>query len=310
MSRRSRRRYLSLAVVAASAVSAVASAPALAVHGGEHARVLRYGPFTMPGGTFHDEHGHVHGAHFTARLANVQKPCTNCHVTRFVPLFRYADGSEANHHTDAWLHHAVWTNSARRDLTCPTRNERFFASGNERTPIVLPSGYGYPVTSSDSWNLSVHAMNESEQPQTVYVDLVVLYRTDSDVQPVTPFWLDIDLCGDSEYTIPAGLSNTNRTFAAPFDGKLVAIGGHLHDDGIYIELHNERMGQVLCRSVAGYGTNPSYEGHIESMSRCEADPVGKKFKQGDPLRMYSVYYSDAVQTDVMGIMLGYAVRTR
>jgi Stress up-regulated Nod 19 len=308
MFRRSRRRPLFVAVLLALAVSAMASAPALANHDGEHVKLLRYGPFTMPGGTFHDEHGHVHGAHFTTRLTNVQKPCTNCHITRFFPLFRYADNSEANHHTNAWLHHAVWSNSSRRDLTCPTRNERFFASGNERTAIVLPPGYGYRVGGGDRWNLSVHAMNESEQPQTVYVDLIVLYRTGPGVQSVTPTWFDIDLCGDSEYTIPAGLSNANRTFPAPFNGKLVAIGGHLHDDGIYIELHNEASGKVLCKSNAGYDTKPNYEGHIESMTRCEADPVGT-FRQGDPLRMYSVYYSDTVQTDVMGIMLGYSVPT-
>jgi hypothetical protein len=172
--------------------------------------------------------------------------------------------------------------------------------------MELPAGYGYRVDAGDRWNLLVEAMNMSREAQTVYVDLVVIYRTGAGTQAVTPAWWDIGLCGGSRYTIPAGLSNVNRTFSAPFNGKLVAIAGHQHDDGVYMELQNQTQGRVLCKSVAGYGTKPSYDGHLESMSRCQGNPLAT-FKQGDALRMYSVYASDTVQNDVMGIMLGYTV---
>jgi hypothetical protein len=43
----------------------------------------------------------------------------------------------------------VWVNLSRRDATS-NPPERFFASGEEKTYLTLPTGYGYPVTSSDS----------------------------------------------------------------------------------------------------------------------------------------------------------------
>jgi hypothetical protein len=297
------------AIVATLLLAALCSAPASAARGGQHWKVVRYGPFTLPAGTFHEEHGHVHSSHLTRRLSNVEKPCKSCHITALVPLFRYANGAEANFHTNAMLHHAVWSNTGSADLTCRTRRQRFFASGNERTPISLPRGYGYRVRETDRWNLLVELMNLQVEPQTVYVDLLVRYRKGGRrIQGVTPTWLDIDGCGDSQYSIPAGRSARTRDYRAPFDGKVVAGGGHVHDDGLFVEALNATRGKTICRSIAGYGTKPSYEGHIESMTTCQGNPVAT-FQAGDLIRLRSVYDSPEPQDDVMGIMLGYVVRT-
>lgn len=270
---------------------------------------VRYGPFTIPASSMPGDHETA--AHLNRLFTGVQKPCTNCSITSFAPKVTYADRSEANWNTDVMLHHAVWSSSARSDLTCPGLPERFFASGNERTPILMPAGYGYRVDSGDNWNLLVDLMNMSGEPQTVYIDVVFGFGSATD-QSVTPVWLDIDNCSDSEYTIPAGPSDTHRDFRAPWDGKIVSMGGHLHDGGVFTETTNETTGQSICKSTAGYGTKPAYQGHIESMTLCVGDqtgvPIGT-FANNDLLRLHSVYDSPTTQNDVMGIMLGYAVRT-
>src|SRR5918994_1305346 len=41
------------------------------------------------------------------------------------------------------LHHGVWLNLSRRDVTWPGLPERFFAAGEEKTITTFPKGYGY-----------------------------------------------------------------------------------------------------------------------------------------------------------------------
>jgi hypothetical protein len=79
------------------------------------------------------------------------------------------------------LHHFVLTSQFRRDAPCSgpvlgLAGERFFASGNERTQIAFPSGYGYRVRWYDSWNLLVDLMNHSSVAQQVYVQVTFTLR--------------------------------------------------------------------------------------------------------------------------------------
>ncbi len=266
---------------------------------------IRYGPFTIPAS---DNPGsHETAAHLDQLFTNVQKPCTDCSIISFAPKVTYANGSEANWNTDVMLHHAVWMSSARNDLTCPSLPERFFASGNERTPILMPGGYGYRVGSGDSWNLLVDLMNMSGEAQTVYIDVIFGFGNATD-QAVTPVWLDIDNCGDSQYTIPAGFSDTHRDWRTPWAGKVVSMGGHLHDGGVFVEATNETSGQSICKSTPGYGTKPGSMGHLDLMTVCVDNNAVATFGSNDLIRLHSVYDTEMSMDDVMGIMLGYAVR--
>jgi hypothetical protein len=51
----------------------------------------------------------------------------------------YPNGSYANADTGMWLHHVVLTNTAVPAAVCGLSNggDRFFASGNERTPVNI-----------------------------------------------------------------------------------------------------------------------------------------------------------------------------
>ncbi len=268
---------------------------------------VRYGPFTIPASTGMQEGvmpGDADtGRMLTRRLVGVPKPCDDCSITGFRANLTYADGASANFDTDVMLHHLVMSNASARDLTCPTRAQRFFASGNERTPVSLPRKFGYPVRSPDRWNVLVELMNMAPRAQTVYVDVkftVVRGR----MRSVTPAWLDLGGCGGSQYSIPAGRSSETRDWRPAADYRVVSIGGHQHDGGRFIQVNNATRRQLICRSVAGYGTNPSYMGHLESMSTCS----GKRLavvRQGDVVRLKSVYVSPEARDDVMGITLGY-----
>lgn len=269
---------------------------------------VRYGPFVMPpaslGGT----------RHVNKLLTNVPKPCTDCFILAARPNLVYDDGSPANLDTGPMLHHAVWTRPSFRDTTCGrssaigSQGLRFFASGNERTELRLPSGFGYPV-GADPWNLIVEIMNHSEQAKTVYVTLDVTYRPASDgLRKVTPVWLDVDNCGDSEYAIPAGKSVQTWTWTSTITGRVVSTGGHVHDGGVKTVMTNETTTQSMCTSVAGYGKKAEFMGSVESMSICVWDRLGV-VRAGEDLGIHAYYDSNVPQDDVMGIMLAFVYET-
>jgi hypothetical protein len=297
------KRILLAALALVMPVSLTVATPPPA-HAAESTKVVRYGPFTIPGGTTTDP-GMIHNAlRFT-----VARPCADCYITSFEPDLVYADGTPANMDTGPMLHHAVWTSQWRSDATCSgtllgLAGERFFASGNERTAIDLPNGYGYRVRWYDSWNMLVDLMNHAAESKTVYVQVTYRIRPSwESVQRVKPVWLDIDQCGDSEYSIPAGYSDTHRDWRVTVPGKVVAMLGHVHGHGIAVEATNEsRGGQSICRSVATL--DPLSVHNVLAMSTCTGDPLAT-VALGDTVRLHSEYNSSHPADDVMGIMLGY-----
>ena len=269
---------------------------------GVHSKAIDYGPFDVPPG----------GMQTTRN--DVARPCSNCYMVAMIPDLVYANGRIANFETQAMLHHVVLFNTAATDATCPDTGvgnlgQRFFAAGNERTIFTLPRGYGYHVSQGDRWRLLTHLMNMAGHDQSYYIRVTFFYvRAPAKIDPVTPVWLDIANCGDSEYSIPAGRSDTHWGYRVPpsLAGKLVSMGGHQHNDSVKIKATDG--GKTLCTSRAGYGRNPSYMGNIESMSGCVGDPLGR-IHAGDLIRLHSIYDTDHAQNDVMGIMLAY-VATR
>jgi hypothetical protein len=271
---------------------------------------IRYGSFTV------NANSQVHNA----VNVNALVPCTGCYITDIVPKLVYdgdannPTGSEANLSNEAMMHHFVLINPARPDAVCPSGlqgqlGERFFAAGNESTHMHLPRPFGYVNPSGqNNWILIYHLVNKSAVQKKLGIQIHYRYRTDPpNVSEAKPLWLDIDGCGDSEYTTPVGYANTNTTWASTVTGRMVAISGHLHDvditssnpcvnhcaaqgGGIAVSAElvggaNNYYGPVppnnpppasltgttLCRSEGYYGTPygaARWRGHLDTMSEC------------------------------------------
>ena len=298
-------RRLRLLAVMALALSflAISTPPASAT---TYTKSVRDGPFTIPAAMSSSDPGTLHNQ---LRLG-VARPCSDCFITSFTPDLVYSDGSRATMETGPMLHHAVWASQWRLDATCTgtwlgLAGERFFASGDERTKIAFPAGYGYRLRSTDSWNLLVDLMNHSTtSSKTVYVKVTYTYRPSSEsVKRLKPVWLDIDQCGDSQYSIPAGYSDTHRNWKVNVPGKVVAMLGHVHGHGIAVEATNEsKGGKLICRSEATL--DPMDAHRVLNMSTCTKDPLDT-LSWGQTVRLHSQYNSTHAASDVMGIMLGY-----
>lgn len=121
-----------------------------------------------------------------------------------------------------------------------------------------------------------------------------------------PFWIDINNCGNSQYETPAGDHTEIRDFTVTPEmaGRVVAIGGHLHDHGTHISATDTTSGRLLCDAVAGYDNDPSYMGHVDTVGGCLGRSIGR-IRAGDTLRLASSYSAPEALADVMGIMVGY-----
>jgi hypothetical protein len=297
-------RRIGILVALALALSLVGVASPPEAQAATSTKVVRYGPFTIPAGTSVSDPGMMSSLHF-----GVSRPCSECYITGFTPDLVYADGTRANMDTGPMLHHVVFTSQWRSDATCRgtllgLAGERFFASGNERTAISMPGGYGYRLRWYDSWNMLVDLMNHSTTSKTVYVQITYTYRPSwESVASVRPVWLDIDQCGDSEYSIPAGYSDTHWNWSVNVPGDVVAALGHVHGHGVAVEATNEsRGGQSICRSNATL--DPMDVHSVLAMSTCTGTPLAR-IRWGDTVRLHSIYQSTHAASDVMGIMLMY-----
>lgn len=236
-------------------------------------------------------------------------------------------------HDQVHLHHAVWLNPYRRDMTCTSYDaglpayERFFASGGERTPVVLPEGYGYhwdpplappisdplagPVGDSTPYMVLVAMLDGLEGSPDTFVELDLEFVPQGDaggMVGIKPVWLDVRNCSSHPvYTVEQGSGSNGLhaerwTYRMPATGRFVFLGGHLHGGGLELRLANRTTGQDLFTSLPTYGM-PGQPWMLTGMSTW-ADPHGVGVSQGDILELTAVYDSSRRWEDVMGIMLG------
>lgn len=197
----------------------------------------------------------------------------------------YPNGTYANSNTGMWLHHVVLTNTGKTSATCGKEygGDRFFASGNERTPVSISANglvfsqnnlrvkltttrtvqAGYYIGPNDEFTFLVELMNESEDPRDAVVTITYEYipGVPQSFTQVTPIWLDINSDCSSDSEEPA-FNNTAFNYTmqprwkADFEGHVTCIVGHLHDGGTHLEVL--KNGKLVCDCVAAYGQTPGY----------------------------------------------------
>lgn len=287
-------------------------------------KTIDYGPYTIPagGGDPHDHHSM--GMIANQIVQNIAKPCTGCSIIGVTPDLVYENGSKANITEGPMLHHAMFSaqSSGKSDVTCGSSGpgilgERFFASGNERTPVDLTSlPYGYKVNSTETWNMVFDLMNWATTSKTVKIRMTWKYATGTDHTSraaLRPVWLDVAQCTLNSYYSPGfGVTDKHYDWKASFGGKLIAAAGHIHDHGVNIEVTNETSKTLLCNSVAttggpGYETHSDGRKHVSGMNVCTGNPIST-IKKGDTIRLHSIYNipegHHAIE-DAMGIAIAY-----
>jgi hypothetical protein len=225
------------------------------------------------------------------------------------------------------LHHIVFVTAGRPNPACreftgldaktkyPALFEPFYGAGEERSVLVMPEGYGYPMKGSDIWGMTYMVMNHRHTQDSAFIEWTVTYETEP-LKPVTPYWLDVVNCrADPVFDVPGGGrrgSSFEKTYdlTMPRDGRIVAGGGHVHGGGKSLELSQPDCGDrtlYTSRPTWGSKDHPFY--NVKPVLH-EPGPVnmsgflsktGHPVKAGQTIRLTASYDAERLHTRVMGI---------
>jgi hypothetical protein len=224
------------------------------------------------------------------------------------------------------LHHVAFVNSGRRDgeksqYYCENGyKERFYGTGEEDQSLLLPAGYGYRVRSGDRWHASWMLMNHHHHGRTVFIEYTIRYEPGFAATPVKPYWLGVEPClRDPIFNVPGG-AGPGSTYAKqidwvpPTDGRIVAVGTHLHGGAKSMAITDPACGdRTIASSTPEYGLDDDPIYHVlpqihEPSPRFTSYPMsaaGIPIQKGHRYRVIARYDNELPHARVMGIMHAY-----
>ncbi len=173
---------------------------------------------------------------------------------------------------DELLHHFNLIDPAHRELFLPI-SRRILAAGKETGPQRLPwLLFGLPFQAGDVWvaNAMLHNPTDVDY-RGVTTRLVLDYVPESRPWPVYqgyPFQLDVAFpVGDKSFALPPGRSARSYEARPSLPGRIVAVGGHLHEMGTLIELTEVESGKVIWSAAP----------HLDDERNVVGVPVGRLY---------------------------------
>jgi hypothetical protein len=148
------------------------------------------------------------------------------------------------------IHHLIAVNFDRRQIVYQMV-ERLFGWGKETDPVMLPSGVGVPLAKGQ--HLGVYAMWHNDSGHDIhnaYLKMTLAFIPKARLQnPVLPLYVDVNnhIGGVTTFDLPPGKSTRAYDFEFPLSGRLIGIGGHLHDYGVAVRFEDAETGKVLVR---------------------------------------------------------------
>ena len=224
------------------------------------------------------------------------------------------------------LHHVVFLNlgartGERHDGFCPDLpRERFYGNGEEDEELQLPPGYGYPVGARDRWQMAWMVMNHRNRQDKGWIEYTVTVDDDPTLTPVKPVWLDVAGCGNgSIFSVPGGeapgaVQDQTIPWISPNDGRIVAMGSHLHGGSLAMKVTEPDCGdRTLVESRPTYGM-PDHIYYTLRPVLHEPGPMstswfesasGVPIHQGEQLTVHGEYDAEHPHPRVMAIAHAY-----
>jgi len=207
------------------------------------------------------------------------------------------------------LHHVAFWNTGRPDFLCPNKLEHVFGAGGEMNDWPALPGFGYRVHAGDRIRVDTmfHNPTDTAYPDA-YLEVRIEYVPASaqpNIRSVYPAWFDVKECGNSGYDLAAGQSVTTGKVTLGYSGRLLGVGGHLHDYGESLELFNLTTGA----QIAALRSQQDANGRLLSMPvRTFVAQGGFPLAKNDVLKVTATYVNPGaklVPEGAMGIVVGY-----
>ena len=215
------------------------------------------------------------------------------------------------------IHHFNLIDPNHRELFLPIAR-RVMAAGKETGPQRLPwflFGVPYPKGTLLVATGMLHNPTETDYDD-VHMRLVLQYVPATRPWPVfdaMPWQLDVAFpVGDKSFELPVGESSRSYEAAPSVAGKIVAVGGHVHEMATRIELRDVTQNKVI------WSTSPS----LDKEKNVVGVPIGKLYGFGtlgyqvrpDHLYRVTVTYNNTTGEPVdaggMGVVGGIFVPDR
>lgn len=210
------------------------------------------------------------------------------------------------------LHHVAVYDTAHRNYLCPGQPEHIFGAGGEMTHWPATPGLGYRVQKGDKIVVATMFHNDEDvsYPQT-YLEIRIQYQPVVPGVPslvaVRPVWFDVMECGESAYDLKPGQNVTTGNFTLASSGKLIGVGGHMHDYGRELVLEDVTRNQ----KIATLDAKLDPEGRLISIPIVLfAQTGGLELAKGDDIRVTAVYDNPTgkyLHDGAMGIAVGYLI---
>jgi hypothetical protein len=150
------------------------------------------------------------------------------------------------------MHHLELVNFDRRQLLYNLA-ERVLGIGEETAGAKVPKSVGVPLDAGTHMGLYIMWNNETDTDiDGVTLELRMRYSP-ANMTPrpleVLPFKVDVNLhpgLGDA-FNLAKGGGERSTEFSVPVGGRLIGVGGHLHDFGKELRLEDVASGKVLAR---------------------------------------------------------------
>jgi hypothetical protein len=204
------------------------------------------------------------------------------------------------------MHHLIMVNYSRRQLLYSAA-ERLMGAGTETDgEISVPKTIGVPMTPGMKLGMYVAWHNDTGKDlQGVFLKLTMLWTPkNQNPQPVNalPIYMDVNLTvgGTNTFDVPPGHSSKAYEFTLPVSGRLLGVGGHMHDYGSRVRLEDAATGKVLTEVVA----ERSPDGKLVKVSRklFGVSGSGLKLKAGHRYRVVGEYDNPTGELRVNGAM--------
>jgi hypothetical protein len=207
------------------------------------------------------------------------------------------------------MHHMELLDFDRRQIIYPMV-ERVFGMGEETSGAHTPKSVGLPLDAGMDMGLYVMWNNHTDRPlDGVMFQLTIGYSPRNLVPRPTivlPFKADVNVhpgAGDA-FDLPPGGGSRSSTFTMEVSGRLIAIGGHLHDYGKELRLEDAKSGKVLARVRA----QRTPDGRVTGVSHGLYGIAGRgpHLLAGHQYRLVAVYEGSPADSirGAMGLMGG------
>jgi plastocyanin len=300
-----------------TALLALVAGLALAAPAGAETRTLtlRYGPV------------HMGGYNVEFPKAPVRAPRLDGYVTHMSASLVDRRGRPITIR-DVMLHHLVFHHAGPRPELgpCTSRGgEAIYGTGEENEDLRLPAGYGYRVAKADRWRITAMLMSHSERSIDAYIRYTVTVVTGRAMKAVEPFWVRANGCGAQvSYAVlggggPGSTYTRSYDWKVPFDGRIVAAGGHLHGGARDMWMSQPRCGNRRILDNAPHFGMPDHIYYRARPILHEPGPFDTRYfmsrtgiavRKGEIIRLNAGYDNSAPHPRVMAIAHVYVVPDR